>query len=266
MSTKTLRTYGHPAGRVSASGAVQRSGRVDPALVARRTSLEHELPGSIEENSEHERPRAVDAESGTSRAPMVTQLLEAAGNGDCVASEALLPLVYEELRRVAASQLAREPAGLTLQPTALVHEAYLKLVGKHEVQWQGRAHFFGAAARAMRQILVDRARRAGSEKHGGGRARRELGEATLAIVDPTPTPGSSGGVDLLRLNAALESLELRDSRQAEVVLLRYFAGLSIEQTAESLGVSPATVKTDWTFAKAWLRREMDRSSEADGPH
>jgi RNA polymerase sigma factor (TIGR02999 family) len=190
----------------------------------------------------------------------MTQLLEAAGTGDRAAGEVLLPLVYDELRRVAANQLAREPAGLTLQPTALVHEAFLKLFGNQDVRWEGRAHFFGAAARAMRQILVDRARRYKAEKHGGGRARRALDSATLAIADPTPTPGNDGsGVDLIGLDAALVSLERRDKRQAEVVLLRYFAGLTVEQTAEALGVSAATVKNDWMFAKAWLRREMERA-------
>lgn len=191
----------------------------------------------------------------------VTRLLDAAGAGDAVASEALLPLVYDELRRLAAAQLAREPAGHTLQPTALVHEAYLKLVGGGDLKWESRKQFFYAAATAMRRILVDRARRYKAEKHGGGRKREGL-EAEQ-IADPT-SGMKEGPIDLLKLNEALSQLEKRDTRQAEVVMLRYFAGLTVEQTAGALGVSEATVKNDWSYAKAWLRREMEKMTASDG--
>jgi len=193
-------------------------------------------------------------------AQQVTRLIKAAGAGDPKAAESLLPLVYDELRRLAAAQLSKEPAGQTLQPTALVHEAYLRLVGGEAIEWQGRGHFFAAAARAMRRILIDRARRHRAAKHGGDRARAALREDLIA--DPTPGTGG-GGIDLLRLDAALARLEARDSRQAEIVLLRYFAGLSIEQTAEALGVSTGTVKNDWVFARAWLRRELESISDGE---
>lgn len=193
-------------------------------------------------------------------AQQVTRLMRAAGAGDPKAAESLLPLVYDELRRLAAAQLSKEPAGQTLQPTALVHEAYLRLVGGEAIEWQGRGHFFAAAARAMRRILIDRARRHRAAKHGGDRARADLREDLIA--DPTPGTGG-GGMDLLRLDTALARLEARDSRQAEIVLLRYFAGLSIEQTAEALGVSTGTVKNDWVFARAWLRRELESIGDGE---
>lgn len=193
-------------------------------------------------------------------AQQVTRLIKAAGAGDPKAAESLLPLVYDELRRLAAAQLSKEPAGQTLQPTALVHEAYLRLVGGESIEWQGRGHFFAAAARAMRRILIDRARRHRAAKHGGDRARAELREDLIA--DPTPGTGGAG-MDLLRLDAALARLEARDSRQAEIVLLRYFAGLSIEQTAEAIGVSTGTVKNDWVFARAWLRRELESITDGE---
>lgn len=193
-------------------------------------------------------------------AQQVTRLIKAAGAGDPRAAESLLPLVYDELRRLAAAQLSKEPAGQTLQPTALVHEAYLRLVGGEAIEWQGRGHFFAAAARAMRRILIDRARRHRAAKHGGDRARAELREDLIA--DPTPGTGGAG-MDLLRLDAAIARLEARDSRQAEIVLLRYFAGLSIEQTAEALGVSTGTVKNDWVFARAWLRRELESIDDGE---
>lgn len=193
-------------------------------------------------------------------AQQVTRLIKAAGAGDPKAAESLLPLVYDELRRLAAAQLSKEPAGQTLQPTALVHEAYLRLVGGEAIEWQGRGHFFAAAARAMRRILIDRARRHRAAKHGGDRARADLREDLIA--DPTPGTGGAG-MDLLRLDAALARLEARDSRQAEIVLLRYFAGLSIEQTGEALGVSTGTVKNDWVFARAWLRRELESITDGE---
>ncbi len=193
----------------------------------------------------------------------ITRLIDAAGAGDAVAAEQLLPLVYDELRRLAAAHLAREPSGLTLQPTALVHEAYLKLIGGERVEWSGRGHFFGAAARAMRNILVDRARRRAAEKHGGGRGRVDVNDPAMTLSAPTPAPDESR-VDLLKLHAALERLEARDARQADVVLMRYFAGLTVEQTAAALGISTGTVKNEWTYAKAWLRREIE-TLDATGP-
>lgn len=180
----------------------------------------------------------------------VTELLEAASAGDGRASEELLPLVYDELRRLARSQMDREPSGQTLQATALVHEAYVRLLGGAGVKWNGRGHFFGAAARAMRRILVERARMRGAVKRGGRRERVELDEAA-AISDAPAT-------DLIELDSALAVLEREHPRKAEIVMLRYFAGLSIEETAAALGLSPATVKNEWMFARAWLKRELDK--------
>ncbi len=191
---------------------------------------------------------------GRARA-QVTQLLELAGSGDSRANEELLPLVYDELRRLARSQLKNEPTGQTLQATALVHEAYMRLVGDADVRWENRAHFFGAAARAMRRILVDRARHRGRQKRGGDRERVELGDH--AADSPT-----GGGTDLVALDGALARLEAEDPRKAEVVMLRYFAGLSIEETASALSLSTATVKNEWAFARAWLKRELEREAGA----
>lgn len=186
----------------------------------------------------------------------VTQLLELAVKGDAKASEDLLPLVYEELRKLARAQMGREAPGQTLQATALVHEAYLRLVGGSDVRWENRGHFFGAAARAMRRILVERARHRGRIKHGGGRARVELDENAVASEEPT--------TDLVALDEVLDRLAEFDKRKSEVVMLRYFAGLSIEETAAALGVSPATVKNEWTFARAWLHREMGSAKPGGG--
>ncbi len=185
----------------------------------------------------------------------VTQLLELAGTGDSRASEELLPLVYDELRRLARSQLKGERdggAGQTLQATALVHEAYVRLVGDPNMKWENRAYFFGAAARAMRRILVDRARLRGRQKRGGDRAKVEL--ADYAAESP------AGGTDLVELDSALARLEADEPRKAEVVMLRYFAGLSIEETASAMGLSIATVKNEWMFARAWLKRELERTA------
>jgi RNA polymerase sigma factor (TIGR02999 family) len=185
----------------------------------------------------------------------VTQLLEAAANGNGAAAADLLPLVYEELRKLAQARMANERAQ-TLQPTALVHEAFLRLVGEdaQKPQWQNRGHFFGAAAQAMRRILVERARHRGRLKHGGGRERVDLNAE--AIVNPEAT-------DLVSLDAALDRLQQHDPRKAEIVLLRYFAGLSIEETARAISLSPATVKNEWAVARAWLHRELSRD-ESDG--
>jgi len=182
----------------------------------------------------------------------VTRLLEAAAGGDRSASERLLPVVYEDLRRLAASLLAKEPVigSNTLQPTALVHEAYLRLVGPGEVTWENRRHFFGAAAQAMRRILIDRARhiRATRARNSGLEPEQVTGDGTADL------PGDPE--ELIALDGALDALAARDARQHEVVMLRYFAGLTIEQTAQALGVSAGTVKADWTFARAWLLREI----------
>lgn len=190
----------------------------------------------------------------------VTQLLQAAGAGDSRAARSLLPLVYEELRKLAASRMAREPgggAGMTLEPTALVHEAYLRLVGGADVAWNSRGHFFGAAALAMRRILVERARQRGRIKHGGGMGRADVDLDQLAGEPPTG--------DMLALDDALAALERTDKRKYDVVMLRYFAGLGVEDAAAALGVSPATVKNDWVFARAWLKRAVSEGRPpADG--
>jgi len=180
--------------------------------------------------------------------PAVTEILQAIDGGDDQAAERLLPLVYAELRRLARQRMAREPAGLTLQPTALVHEAYLRLIGPGETPWGGRAHFFAAAAEAMRRILIERARRHRLPKHGGGRRRLPL--------DPSDLTADDEPIDLLVLDEALRRLESRDARMGEIVKLRFFAGLTIEQTAQALGVTSRTVDRDWTAARAWLFREM----------
>jgi RNA polymerase sigma-70 factor, ECF subfamily len=178
----------------------------------------------------------------------VTQLLQRLSAGKQDALEELLPLVYRELRRLAGHYLRRERADHTLQPTALVHEAYLRLVDQRNVRWQNRAHFFGIAAQAMRRILVDHARTHGRVKRGGDQPKQPLDEATVAV----------GGrpVDLLALDEALTQLAARDERQSRVVELRYFGGLSVEETAEVLGVSPATVKREWSMARAWLYQQL----------
>jgi RNA polymerase sigma factor (TIGR02999 family) len=183
--------------------------------------------------------------------PDVTQLLVAWGAGDQVAGERLLPAVYAELRRQAARAMRRESDDHTLQATALVHEAYLRLVDQRRVMWRNRAHFFGVAAQVMRRILVDHARGRHAAKRGG-----DLRQLTIGHADADATPAAEQGVDILALHDALERLAALDPDQARLVELRYFGGLSIEETAESLGVSPATVKREWAIARAWLRREL----------
>ena len=178
-----------------------------------------------------------------------SQILSAIEQGDPSAAEQLLPLVYDELRRLAAQRLAGEGPGHTLQPTALVHEAYLKLVGPEPQRpWNGRAHFFAAAAEAMRRILIDHARRKGRARRGGGRKRVELQD-----IDPATEEGAD---DLLALDEALNRLAAADPRRAELVRLRYFAGLTLEQAAELLGISRATADRHWAFARAWLYDAM----------
>lgn len=179
----------------------------------------------------------------------VTQLLVAWGAGDPSAGDKLLPIVYAELHRRAAAAMRREDDGHTLQPTALVHEAYLRLVDQRAVEWRNRAQFYGVAAQTMRRILIDHAREHLAAKRGGG-AR----QVTLSGVEAPADSDST--VDVLALHEALERLAALDARQARLVELRYFGGLSIEETAEALNVSPATVKREWATARAWLKREM----------
>ena len=175
----------------------------------------------------------------------VTRLLHAASSGDEAAQRRLVEQVYGELRRMAASRMRAERSGHTLQPTALVNEAYLRLVGE-QPRWENRAHFFGAASEAMRRVLVDHARKRASQKRGGGVTRVTFNELN---VEAAP---EGGDVDLLLLDEALKTLAKMDHRLAQVVLLRYFAGLSVAETAEITNTSPATVKRDWTYARASL--------------
>src|SRR6187402_58242 len=162
--------------------------------------------------------------------------------------DSLLPVVYQELRRLAASYLRREKAGQTLQPTALVNEAYLKLLKDRPERWQNRAHFSAIAAHSMRQILIERARARGAQKRGGAQPRVTLDEGLVGSESPS--------FDLVALDEALGRLEQIDAEQARLVELRFFGGLTIEETAEAMSISPATVKRHWTVARAWLAREL----------
>jgi RNA polymerase sigma factor (TIGR02999 family) len=186
----------------------------------------------------------------------VTRLLQAADQGDPKAAEQLLPLLYDELRRLAAYKMAREAPGQTLQPTALVHEAWLRLAGPANQEWQNRGHFFGAAAEAMRRILVERARRKQRQKRGGGVERAEFEEPEIAA----PMPDD----DLLVLDEALNQLSAIDPRGAEVVKLCFFVGLTQQEVAKELGTSLSTVERTWSFARAWLFREMQKHRDASG--
>jgi RNA polymerase sigma factor (TIGR02999 family) len=179
----------------------------------------------------------------------VTRILSDVAQGDPQAASQLLPLVYDELRRLAAQKLAHEPSGQTLQPTALVHEAYLRLVGGGEDQpWNSRGHFFAAAAEAMRRILVENARRKKYRKHAGGRTRQEL--------DPEQIASPEVSADLLELDGALTRLAAVEPRVAQLVQLRYFGGLTLKQAAAVLGVSPRTANSDWAYARSWLLAEL----------
>jgi RNA polymerase sigma factor (TIGR02999 family) len=178
----------------------------------------------------------------------VTHILTAIEQGEPHAAAKLLPLVYDELRRLAAQKLAKEKPGQTLQATALVHEAFLRLVGSQDPGWSGRGHFFAAAAEAMRRILVEAARRKAGPKAGGGRERIDF-----AAIEPAV---DGRRVDLIVLDEALTALEARHPRKADLVRLRFFAGLSVEQAAEILGISVATAHKDWSYAKSWLRVAM----------
>jgi RNA polymerase sigma factor (TIGR02999 family) len=186
----------------------------------------------------------------------VTRTLTAIERGDITASEDLLPLVYNELRRIAAHKMASEPAGHTLQPTALVHEAWLRLVDSPARSWQNRAHFFGAAAEAMRRILIDRARRKSRQRRGSGAEHVDADE--VAIASPAPDD------KLLALNEALDRFATLEPQQAELVKLRYFVGLKIEEVSKVLGISEATAKRWWAYARAWLYDEIKNQNQKSG--
>jgi len=183
----------------------------------------------------------------------VTRVLDALDRGDPSAASDLLPLVYEELRKLAASRLDREKPGLTLQPTALVHEAYLRLVGPNaERQWNSRGHFFAAAAEAMRRILVESARRKNADKRGGGWERVPL------VAEGIPAPETTD--DLLALDEALSALEQSDRPAAELIQLRYFAGMTVREAADVLGIAPRTADAVWAYARAWLLDRLQGTS------
>lgn len=186
----------------------------------------------------------------------VSRILRRVAEGTQTPAEELLPLVYDELRRLARQQMAKEKPGQTVQPTSLVHEAFLRLVGDGDPGWESRRHFFAAAAQAMRRILVERARAKGSQKRGGGNARLQIDPDDFALEE------KSG--DLLALDEALARLEQRDPEMARMVQLRFFGGLTVEETAKVLDVSPRSVHRDWAVARAWLRVEIDRET-GDGP-
>jgi RNA polymerase sigma factor (TIGR02999 family) len=178
----------------------------------------------------------------------VATVLRAAQAGDRQAAADLLPLVYDELRKLAAHKLARATPGQTLSPTDLVHEAYLRVAGDDQVTWEGRRHFFFAAARAMRDILVEQARRKAGPKRGGGRHRRELDDACMVLEPPSE--------DVLAVHEALEDLEARDPLKGQIVLLRYFTGLTIDETAAVLGMPERSLDRQWRYIRAWLRKRL----------
>jgi RNA polymerase sigma factor (TIGR02999 family) len=183
----------------------------------------------------------------------VTQMLNAAPQSDGRAANELLSIVYEELRRLAAAKMASEAPGQTLQATALVHEAWIKLTGDDQRKWNNRAHFFAAAAEAMRRILVDNARRKRAQRHGGNHQRVELPDIA--------GPGTGNEDQILAVNDALEKLAAQDNQKAELVKLRYFVGMNIEEAAEALGISSATTKRHWAYARAWLAAEIKASGK-----
>jgi RNA polymerase sigma factor (TIGR02999 family) len=185
----------------------------------------------------------------------VTRILCAVEQGDPAAAEQLLPLVYDELRSLAAQRLAREKPGQTLQPTALVHEAYLRLVGSHDPGWNGRGHFFAAAAEAMRRIMVERARRKSRRKHGGGRVCQD------SNLDDLAGPETRDPLEVLAVHEALDQLAEKAPRKAELVKLRYFLGCTMAEAAQVLGIAQATAEEDWTYSKAWLRRQWFRGEQ-----
>ncbi len=180
--------------------------------------------------------------------PPLTQTLRAVAKGDRQAAAELLPLVYSELRELARARMAKQPPGITLQPTALVHEAYMRLVGKEDPGWDSRGHFFGAAAEAMRQVLVDQARRRNRLKRGGGKKRIDVEDFDVPLVAPVE--------DILALDEALERLGAEDPRKVKIVTLRYFAGLNREETAAAMGLSVPTIDREWRFIVARLHKEL----------
>ena len=182
----------------------------------------------------------------------VTRILSAVAHGDPTAAEQLLPLVYDELRKLAARRLAREKPGQALSATALVHEAYLRLVGSQDPGWNGRGHFFAAAAEAMRRILVERARRKRRRKHAGGRSRQD------SNLDDLAGPETRDPLEVLAVHEALDQLAEKAPRKAELVKLRYFVGCTMAEAAQVLGIAQTTAEEDWTYSKAWLRRQWFR--------
>jgi RNA polymerase sigma factor (TIGR02999 family) len=180
----------------------------------------------------------------------VTRILHSVESGDAKAADRLLPLVYDELRKLAAHRMVNEAPGQTLQPTALVHEAWLRLVGSEQRTWQNRAHFFGAAAEAMRRILIDRARHKRAMRHGGGQKRVDVEDVEIA--------SATADDQLLAVNEALDKLAAQDKQKAELVKLRYFIGMTIEEAAQILGVSEPTAKRYWAYARAWLYHEIQK--------
>jgi RNA polymerase sigma factor (TIGR02999 family) len=185
----------------------------------------------------------------------VTMLLQKAADGDRHAADLLFPALYEELRSLADRHLRRERRDHTLQTTALVNEAYLKMIGDERTRWQNRTHFFALASQAMRRILVNHATRRGRQKRGGGQGRIQLEEGAAMDLERD--------LDLVALDEALKELAKLDERKSRIVELRFFGGMNIEETAEALHCAPATVKRDWTFAKTWLLREVSKGSEDD---
>lgn len=205
-------------------------------------------------NAGSEQAKGTDREDKRSE---VTRIIHAIQQGDVQATDKLLPLVYEELRHLAAWKLTQEPSGQTLQATALVHEVYLRLVGSENQHWDGRGHFFAAAAEAMRKILVENARRKQRLKRGGSRQRVELDDADLAIEMPSD--------DILALDEALSKLDEEDRIVADLVRMRFFAGLSLEQIAKVLGISRRTADRYWAYGRAWLRKEITRGESNHSP-
>jgi len=182
----------------------------------------------------------------------ITVILERVGLGQESSADRLLPLVYGELRKIAGAKMAREAPGQTLQPTALVHEAWLRLGGDAQPAWQNRAHYFSAAAEAMRRILIENARRRRAIRHGGGLEKVSSDAAALAIAAP------AADEELLRLHEALDALAAHDPRKAELVKMNYFIGLTLEESAQVLGISTRTAERDWAYARAWLFNEIER--------
>ena len=189
----------------------------------------------------------------------ITVILEKVGRGETQAAEELLPLVYEELRKLAAAKMAREAPGQTLQPTALVHEAWLRLGGEEQPEWQNRAHFFAAAAESMRRILIDRARKRQAVRHGG-----ELVRTHADALEQVPNAAGADDAELLDVHEALDALARHDARKAELVKQCYFVGLTFKEAAVVLGISEPTARRDWTYARAWFFAEISRMRQSGG--